>query len=135
MSLTRFGVSIDSSLLKKFDRKIKEKGYTNRSEAFRDMVRDSFIQEKIESGSALMVGTVTLIFSHHEMELPKKLAHEQHEHHDMVLSSIHVHLDHHNCMEVILLKGKAKEISDFANKLISRKGVKYGKLTLAEAEM
>ena len=67
MSLTRFGVSIDSSLLKKFDRKIKEKGYTNRSEAFRDMIRDSFIQEKIESGSASMVGTVTLIFSHHEM--------------------------------------------------------------------
>jgi CopG family nickel-responsive transcriptional regulator len=134
MGLKRFGVSIDSNLLKKFDKQIKQKGYSNRSEAFRDMIRESFLQEDIKKGKGEMVGSVTIIYNHHEMELPKTLTEEQHKHHGFVLSSVHVHLDHHNCMEVVLLKGKVKEISDFANKLISRRGVKHGKLMLAEKD-
>ena len=133
MPLSRFGVSIDASLLKKFDKKIKEKGYTNRSEAFRDMIRESFVEESIANGSTPMVGTVTIVYNHHELELPKTLMREQHKHHDLVLTSSHVHLDSHNCMEVIMLQGKAKDISAFANRVISRKGVKHGKLTLTDA--
>ena len=132
MPLSRFGVSIDSSLLAKFDKKIKEKGYTNRSEAFRDMIRESFVEESIANGTTHMVGTLTIIYNHHELELPKTLMNEQHKHHEMVLSSTHVHLDSHNCMEVILMRGKARELSEFANRLISRKGVKHGKLTLTD---
>ena len=134
MSVSRFGVSVDTGLLRKFDRKIKERGYGSRSEAFRDLIRESFLKEDIQKGTSVMVGTVTIVYNHHEMELPQSLTEEQHKHHSFVLSSVHVHLDPHNCMEVILLKGKGKQISEFANRLISRKGVKYGKMTLAEKD-
>ena len=134
MSVTRFGVSIDSALLDKFDTMIKQKGYSNRSEAIRDMIRERFLQEDIKEGSKEMVGTVTIIYNHHELELPGELMHDQHKHHDFVLSTVHVHLDEHNCMEVILLKGRAGDISDFANRVISRRGVKHGKLHLARGD-
>jgi len=132
MGVTRFGVSIDSALLKKFDRKIRRQGYPSRSEAFRDLIRESFLQEDIRKGSVELVGSVTIVYNHHEMELPKALTEEQHKHHSFVLSTVHVHLDEHICMEVVLLKGKGREITDFANRLISRRGVKFGKLVLAE---
>lgn len=134
MGLTRFGVSIDSRLLERFDKAIRQRGYNNRSEAFRDLIRDSFVREDTDKGTALMVGTVTIIYNHHEMELPKSLAQDQHDHHDMVLSSVHVHLDAHNCMEVILLKGRGRAIREFGDRIISRKGVKHGKVTLTEAD-
>ncbi len=135
MGLTRFGVSVDSALLKKFDKRIQEKGYSNRSEAFRDLIRQSFVEDEIEKGSGEMVGTVTIVYNHHEMELPKNLVKEQHDHHSMVLSSVHVHLDRHNCMEVVMLKGRGDKIRSFAEKLIARKGVKHGKLAIMQKDI
>jgi CopG family transcriptional regulator, nickel-responsive regulator len=128
--LARIGVAIDSSLLEKFDRLIEERGYTNRSEAFRDMIRDELVRKSWESPDAAVVGTVTLVYDHHVRMLSEKLTDMQHDHHKNILSTLHVHLDHHNCLEVIVVKGMAKNVQKIADGLISTKGVKHGYLTL-----
>jgi len=128
--LARIGVAIDSSLLQKFDRLIEERGYANRSEAFRDLIRDELIQKSWESPEAQVVGTVTLVYDHHVRMLSEKLTGMQHDHHRSILSTLHVHLDHDNCLEVIVVKGKAKNVQKIADGLISTKGVKHGRLTL-----
>jgi len=129
-SLTRFGISMDSRLLDRFDSFITEHGYANRSEAIRDLVRDRLVQKSWESGDEEMVGTITLVYNHHQRELTEKLTAQQHDHHHEILSAMHLHLDHHNCLEVLAVRGKVKEIQRIADQLISVKGVKHGKLVM-----
>lgn len=120
--LARVGVAIDSDLLEKFDRQIERRGYGNRSEAFRDLIRDSLIRENIAAPTAEGIGTLTLIYDHHARQLADRLNDIQHEHHQQIISTTHVHLDHHNCMEVILLRGRCGEIQRIADGLISLRG-------------
>ena len=129
--LSRIGVAIDSDLLAKFDELINSRGYTNRSEAFRDMIRDELVQKSWESPDSQVVGTVTMVYDHHVRMLNEKLTDLQHDHHEQILSTLHVHLDHDNCLEVIVVKGKASAVQAIANKLISTKGVKHGRLILS----
>lgn len=128
--LSRIGVAIDSELLAKFDHLIGERGYTNRSEAFRDLIRDELVQKSWESPDSEVVGTVTLVYDHHVRMLSEKLTDLQHDHHKQILSTLHVHLDHDNCLEVVVVKGKAKAVQAIAEKIISTKGVKHGRLIL-----
>ena len=128
--LSRIGVAIDSELLDKFDKLIGKRGYTNRSEAFRDMIRDELVERAWESSDASVVGTVTLVYDHHVRMLSDKLIDMQHDHHKLILSTLHVHLDHDNCLEVLIVKGKVSSVRKIADALISTKGVKHGRLTL-----
>ena len=128
--LARIGVAIDSSLLEKFDGLIEQRGYTNRSEAFRDLIRDELVEQSWESPEADVVGTVTLVYDHHVRTLSERLTGMQHDHHRNILSTMHVHLDHDNCLEVLVVKGKAGQVRKIADGLISTKGVKHGRLTV-----
>jgi CopG family transcriptional regulator, nickel-responsive regulator len=128
--VTRFGVSLDEDLLQRFDGLIRSKGYSNRSEAIRDLIRDRLVQETCDSDDAEVAGTVSIVYNHHDLDLPNKLTEIQHDHLDLVISTLHVHLDHHNCLEVLVLKGKAGAVKEFGEALISTKGVKHGKFTL-----
>lgn len=129
--LSRIGIAIDAKLLKKFDQLIASRGYTNRSEAFRDMIREELVEKAWERPDSAVVGTVTLVYDHHVRLLNEKLTEFQHSHFHHVLSTLHVHLDHDNCLEVIVVKGRAGEVKKIADALISTKGVKLGRLTLA----
>ncbi|HLJ15676.1 MAG TPA: nickel-responsive transcriptional regulator NikR [Bryobacteraceae bacterium] len=129
--LSRIGVAIDSDLLEKFERLIAKRGYTNRSEAFRDLIRDELVETSWESPDSQVVGTVTLLYDHHVRMLSDKLMDMQHEAYRHVLSTLHVHLDHDNCLEVLVLRGKAAEVKKIAEALISTKGVKHGRLTIS----
>jgi CopG family transcriptional regulator, nickel-responsive regulator len=128
-SLSRIGVAIDSELLRRFDRLIRSRGYTNRSEAFRDLIRDELVQTAWESSEAEVMGTITLAYDHHVHHLNEKLTEVQHQFHKCIVSTMHVHLDHHNCLEVLVVRGKAGQVRRVADALISIKGVKHGKLT------
>jgi len=128
--LSRIGVAIDSDLLDQFDQLIAKRGYTNRSEAFRDLIRDELVQKSWESPESNVVGTVTLVYDHHVRMLNEKLTDMQHEFHRSILSTLHVHLDHDNCLEVLVMRGKAAAVQKIADSLISTKGVKHGRLTL-----
>jgi CopG family nickel-responsive transcriptional regulator len=129
-TLSRIGVAIESDLLAKFDALIAHKGYTNRSEAFRDLIRDELVQKTSEKPDSVVVGTVTLVYDHHVRMLSEKLTEIQHEAFHHVLSTLHVHLDHDNCLEVLVLKGKASMVRRMADALISTKGVKHGQLVI-----
>ena len=128
--ITRFGVSIPDSLLGDFDRLISRKGYQNRSEAIRDLIRDSLVTEEWREGKKEMVGTIALVYSHHTRELSRILTKMQHNHYQTILSTLHIHLDEHNCLEVLAVKGKGEEIKKISDRLIGTKGVKHGKLSL-----
>lgn len=128
--ITRFGVSIPDSLLGDFDRLISRKGYQNRSEAIRDLIRDSLVTEEWREGKKEMVGTIALVYSHHTRELSRILTKMQHNHYQTILSTLHIHLDEHNCLEVLAVKGKGEEIKKISERLIGTKGVKHGKLSL-----
>jgi CopG family nickel-responsive transcriptional regulator len=127
--LLRFGVSINSDLLKKFDKLIDSKGYNNRSEAIRDMIREHLVEQEWEE-DAETIGAVTIVYDHHVRELSESLISLQHGHHSAVISSMHVHIDHHNCLEIIVIRGRGSNVKEIAGKLISTKGVKHGKLTM-----
>lgn len=128
--LSRIGVAIDSDLLEKFDELIAHRGYSNRSEAFRDLIRGELVEEAWAKPDSPVVGTVTLVYDHHVRLLNEKLTEMQHKHYDHILSSLHVHLDHDNCLEVLVVRGKASEVRAIADHLISTKGVKHGRLTV-----
>ena len=132
-NLTRIGVAIDADLLEKFDELIEQRGYPNRSEAFRDLIRNELVEESWQSPESEVVGSVTLVYNHHVRQLNDKLLDLQHDHHDSILSTLHVHLDHENCLEVLLIKGKAAAVKQIAHALISTKGVKHGRLTLSSS--
>lgn len=127
--VSRFGVSIESTLLDRFDKIIKQKGYKNRSEAIRDLIREFLVlkewQEDLET-----VGVLSLVYSHHSRELQEKLSGMQHDYHQAVISSTHIHLDKHNCLEVVILKGKGSIINRISERLTSTRGVKHGKLIM-----
>jgi len=126
--LTRFGISLDSNLLVQFDKLIGEQGYNNRSEAIRDLIRNELVQQEWREESHEIVGTITLIYDHRVRELSRKLTSGQHGHHHEIISTLHVHLDHNNCLEVLAVKGKVKDVQNIADELIGMKGVKHGKL-------
>lgn len=126
--LARFGISLDQRLLQQFDALISDKGYVNRSEAIRDLIRGSLVEAQWSQDEVELVGTVTLVYDHHTRDLSDKLTEHQHSHHDAIISSLHVHLDAHNCLEVVVLKGQARIVQRIADELIGTKGVKHGKL-------
>ncbi len=132
--LERIGVSLEDELLAKFDRLIAEKGYENRSEAIRDLIRDALVQRSwsVDAGAREdRVAVVTLVYDHDSSSLAQKLAHIQHENHQAVVSALHVHMDAHNCLEVLVLRGRGKDVLAMGEGLVSTKGVKYGKLVPA----
>jgi len=133
-NLSRVGVSIDPELLSRFDSFIADKGYENRSEAFRDLIRDRLVGSVVVAGNALVVGTVTLIYLHHTRLLPEKLTDLQHESYAIVISTLHAHLDHENCLEVVVLRGKSRDVQKLADRLISTKGVQHGRLVMSSPE-
>lgn len=128
--VSRFGVSIDSQLGKRFDEHIKRKGYFTRSEAIRDMIRDVLVEEQWEGGKHETVGTITIVYNHHTRELDHALTDMQHQSYHQIISALHVHLDAHNCLEVLVVKGKGADIKKIADRLIGTKGVKHGKLVM-----
>jgi CopG family nickel-responsive transcriptional regulator len=125
----RFGISIPEELSKKFDSHILKKQYTNRSEAIRDLIRTELIKDEIEYDREV-IGVLNLVYNHHHRELNKKLTDIQHHNNKWILSSLHFHLDHNNCLEVIVLKGKGKDLRNIAEMLIAVKGIKHGDLSL-----
>jgi CopG family nickel-responsive transcriptional regulator len=127
--LVRFGVSLDHHLLNDFDRHIMRKKYTNRSEALRDLIRNNLVGQEWDENKET-VGTITLVYNHHVHALTDKLTDIQHRFYEMVLSGMHVHLDHDHCLEVLVVRGKGGEIKKISDALISVKGVKHGKLTM-----
>jgi CopG family nickel-responsive transcriptional regulator len=132
--LERIGISLEDDLLAKFDKLIAEKGYVNRSEAIRDLIRDALVQRSWTADSGQReerVAVVTLVYDHDSSSLAQKLAHIQHENHKAVVSALHVHMDEHNCLEVLVLRGRGKDVITMGEGLVSTKGVKYGKLVPA----
>jgi len=130
--ITRFGVSIEPELLKKFDKIIKKEGYTNRSEALRDMIRKNLIFEKNKDPNVNAIGTLTIIYDHHSGNLTNKLLGLQHDHHNEILSTTHIHIDHHSCLEVLVLKGKTGRIQKLADNIKALKGIKHGELVITK---
>jgi len=126
----RFGVSMDDVLLEKFDRLISEKGYKNRSEAIRDIIREKLVSEEWKSEKGEKVGTVTLVYNHHKRGISDSLNDIQHHMNRYIISTMHIHLDEDNCLEVIVVKGAAKKIISLVDKLIGLKGVKHGRFVM-----
>lgn len=127
--IVRFGVSIENFLLKSFDSLISRKGYQTRSEAIRDLIRDSLVMEQWQSGKET-VGTIALVYSRHTRELSRILTDLQHKFFKSILSTTHIHLDAHNCLEVLIVRGKGGELKKISDRLIGIKGVKHGKFSL-----
>ncbi len=124
--VTRFGVSLDEKLLRQFDRLIVRKGYANRSEALRDLIRESIVRDQWELGTEEAVGTITLVYDHDTRDLADKLTDLQHAHYESIVSTLHVHLDPHHCLEVLVLRGPARTLKEIADRLIGTRGVKHG---------
>ena len=133
--ITRFGVSIEPELLTKFDKMIKKEGYANRSEAIRDLIRKNLIVEKNKNPDAKSIGTLTMIYDHHVGSLTDKLLDLQHDHTSEILVTTHVHIDHHNCLEVLILKGKAGNIQKLADNIRALKGIKHGELVITKSSL
>lgn len=132
--LTRTGIALDSDLLERFDDLISRLGYTNRSEAFRDLIRDRLVVERTSDPNATVVGTVTLIYDHHAHGVTEKLTEIQHASHELVVSTSHAHLDHDSCLEVLIVHGKSAQVEEFAGRLIGLKGVQHGRLVMTVAQ-
>ena len=126
--MKRFSVSIPDKLYKEFDRYISKRKYENRSEAIRDLIRESFISEEWEAGDEV-VGVISLVFDHHQRKLQDRLTDIQHDYGELVISATHVHLDHHNCLEVIIVRGKAELIQKMADSIKAVRGVKNSSLS------
>lgn len=133
--ITRFGISIEPELLKQFDKIIIKEGYTNRSEKIRDLIRNNLINNEIKNPESKAVGTLTIIYDHHTGNLTNKLLNIQHEHNNEILTTTHIHIDHHNCLEVIVLKGKIGNIQKLTNNIIALKGIKNGKLVITKSSI
>ena len=128
--LSRFGVSLEKVLLDKFDQLIKAKNYDNRSEAFRDLIRQELIKKEWQQNKEI-AGAITLIYGHHKKELVNKLTDIQHDFQNVIISTQHIHLDHDNCLEIVAVKGNPKEAQKLADVLKSVKGVKHGILSMS----
>lgn len=130
--LSRTGISLDQDLLVGFDRLIARRGYKNRSEALRDLIREALLAESVDANQPV-VGTLTLVYDHHIPNLAEKLTDAQHHAGGMVLAATHVHLDHHYCLEVIIMKGRSREIQEMADRMLALRGVELGKLVLTNS--
>ncbi len=130
----RIGVSLDKKLLSKFDKLISGQGYQSRSEAIRDLIRQQISGERLENPQAKAVAAVCLVYDHHSTKLMERITHLQHSHILQTISSIHIHLDEHDCLEVIVLRGRVGEINKVAEKILSLKGVKLGRINLVATE-
>lgn len=128
--IARFGVSLDLELLVKFDRLIKTKSYTNRSEALRDLIRQELVKKEWLDADEV-AGAITIIYDHHSKELLEKVTDIQHDFQSLIISTQHVHLDHHNCLEIIAVRGNPKTVQVLADKLRAIKGVKHGTLNMS----
>ncbi len=129
--MVRFGISMQKELLEMFDTQIVARGYANRSEAVRDLIRNRLVEQEWQDGSGEVAGSITLVYDHHTRGLNSLLTDLQHDYYDIIITSTHVHLDHDNCLEVLIIKGKADLVQAAAAKLTGLKGVKFGKLSLA----
>lgn len=132
--LSRIGIALDSELLDRFDRSIAQRGYTNRSEAFRDLIRDRLVSEQTAVPHATVVGTVTLIYDHHAHGVTERLTEIQHEHHQLIVSTSHAHLDLDSCLEVLIVHGKSAQVEQLADRLIGLKGVQHGRLVMTRPQ-
>jgi len=132
--LVRFGVSMEKRLLAALDAIVDRRGYANRSEALRDLIRGEQVRESWEGGKGPIVATLTLVYDHHVREVGERLVTLQHDHEDVVHSTMHIHLSHRMCLEVIVLRGKAREIQQLADRLIAARGVKHGRLVATSGE-
>lgn len=128
--LIRFGVSLNEKLLKDFDRIIDKKGYPSRSEAIRDLIRASLVSLECEDEKKEVIGTITIVYNHEIRGLLEKLTEEEHRHIKNIITTTHLHLDKDNCLEVLIVRGKPKEIKTLVDKLSSMRGVKHGNLTM-----
>ena len=135
MTMERAGVSFEPELLAKFDALIKKKGYTNRSEAIRDMVRKSLLEAEIETEKGDVIGTITIIYDHDVGNVTNRLLHLQHHHQFEISSTNHIHVDEHTCLEVIVVHGKAKNVRKFADNIKAIKGVKHGELVIVKTSL
>jgi CopG family transcriptional regulator, nickel-responsive regulator len=133
--LVRFGVSIDQQLLERFDNFLADKSHVNRSEAIRDLIRNALVEEELHRNeSAAAIGTITLLYNHHTRDLADRLTEHQHSHHDAIVSALHVHLDAHHCLEVVVVRGTAAQVRRLADELLGTRGVKHGRLVLTTTE-
>lgn len=130
-SLKRFGISMEGSLLRKFDQLVTKRGYSNRSEAIRDLVREAIIEQSWEEDDQLIAGTILLFYNHHQRNLLEEMTTIQHDMHDLILATTHFHLNHDNCLELIVVQGKVSDVRKLSNRLTSLKGVDYGNFTVA----
>ena len=128
--VSRFSVSLPQGLLRDLDEMVAEKGVVNRSLLVADMVRDALVDHRQQFGDAEIAGTITLVYDHHKQHVQETLTDIQHDHHQVIISTMHVHLDHHHCLEVLVVRGKAAVIKKIADALIAARGVKHGKLTI-----
>ncbi len=128
--VTRFSVSLDKKLARLLDKMCAEKGYANRSQAIADMVRDRLVEHRQSYGDGEIAGTITLVYDHHKPHLLDLLTNIQHDHGNLIIATLHVHLDHHNCLEVLAVRGLSAQIKAMADALLTAKGVKHGKLTV-----
>ncbi|MFC1667705.1 nickel-responsive transcriptional regulator NikR [Candidatus Omnitrophota bacterium] len=128
--LSRIGISLEKALLVKFDQLMKEKSYANRSEAFRDLIRQELIKKEWQQGKEI-AGAIILIYNHHKRELLNKITDIQHDFQKLIISTQHVHLDHDNCLEIVAVKGNPKEVQKLTNTLKSIKGIKHGTLSMS----
>jgi len=126
--IIRKGIAFEGDLLKEFDNLIRKKGYKNRSEAIRDLIRKELVEQEMSNPEADMMATLTIVYDHHKHHVQDELTHIQHHHPDLVRSSLHIHIDHDNCLEVMIIEGKVKNIEKISDEIIASKGVKYGKL-------
>ena len=134
--MRRLTISVDETLAQEFDELVERKGYLNRSEAFRDLVRRELEEDRISVGAARhSIANLSYVYNHHERKLASLLANEQHAHHDITVASMHVHLDHENCMESVILRGPTSSVVHLADSLIAQTGVRHGKLNLVPAKM
>lgn len=134
--MERFTISLDENLASEFDRLIRERGYQNRSEAVRDLLRGKLDTLRIQEAQApFCVASLSYVYNHHERDLAERLTELQHQHHDLVVASTHVHLDHDNCLETTLLRGKTEEVRRFADALTAERGVRHGQLNLVPVDM
>ena len=134
-NIIRFGVSLEDDLLRLFDQSIIQLGYANRSEAIRDLIRDHLIQKKVDRGDGEIIGVVTLVYDHRTHRLGDLLADMQHKAKVTINASLHIHLDEHNCLEVVVVRGTAEKVHEVSGKLIATKGVQNGKLITTIAEI
>src|SRR5437868_313004 len=132
--LTRITISLEEHLLQAFDKRITAKGYATRSEAIRDLIRALLIREEAGHQQAEQVAVVTMVYDHHARELAAKLIDKQHHHHDLVVSSLHVHLGERHCLEVSVLRGPAEEVRHLGDELLATKGVLHGEITFTSGE-